>query len=99
MFANSIRSGVSTAFIQVGETDFYRKDMGGVDRSYHQYPYSLLFSGSYDQIPVYKLIASLSADLIKNPSDLVILPGYHRLEYWAMLIICILRGRRRAVFL
>lgn len=98
IFANSIRSGVSTAFIQVGETDFYRKDMGGVDRSYHQYPYNLLFSGSYDQIPQYKLIASLSADLIKNPSDLVILPGYHRLEYWAMLIICILRRRRRAVF-
>jgi glycosyltransferase involved in cell wall biosynthesis len=98
IFANSTRSGVSTAFIQVGETDFYRKDLGGADRSYHQYPYNLLFAGSYDQIPPHKLIASLSADLIKNPSDLVILPGYHRPEYWVMLIICILRRRRRAVF-
>jgi glycosyltransferase involved in cell wall biosynthesis len=98
IFANSSRSGVSTAFIQVGETDFDRKDLGGADRSYHQYPYSLLFAGSYDQIPPLKLIASLSADLIKNPSDLVILPGYHRPEYWVMLIICILRRRRRAVF-
>jgi glycosyltransferase involved in cell wall biosynthesis len=98
IFANSSASGVSTAFVQVGETDLYRKDMGGVDHSYHQYPYNLLFVGSYDQIPPYKLIASLSADLIKNPSDLVILPGYHRLEYWVMLIICILRRRRRAVF-
>ena len=33
-----------------------------------------------------------------NPSDLVVLPGYHRPEYWMMLLICMLRRRRRAVF-
>ena len=98
IFANSARCGVSTAFIQVGETSIDRKGLGGADRSYHQYPYKLMFPQSYEKIPPYKLITSLSADLIRNPSDLVVLPGYHLPEYWAMLLICILRRRKRAVF-
>ena len=98
VFANSDRNGVSTFFVQVGETSVDRKGMGGADRSYHQYPYKLLFKGSYDKVPSYKLIMSLVTDLIMNPSDLVVLPGYHRPEYWAMLLICMLRRRKRAVF-
>jgi glycosyltransferase involved in cell wall biosynthesis len=98
VFANSDRNGVSTFFVQVGETSVDRKGLGGADRSYHQYPYKLLFSGSYDRIPFYKLVTSLCGDLIMNPSDLVVLPGYHRPEYWVMLLICMLRRRRRAVF-
>jgi len=98
VFASSGRSGISTSFIQVVETSLTRKDLGGTDRSYHQYPYKLLFTGPYESIPWYKMIASLAMDLIKNPSDLAILPGYHRPEYWAMLIICVLLRRRRAVF-
>jgi glycosyltransferase involved in cell wall biosynthesis len=98
VFANSDRNGVSTFFVQVGETSVDRKGMGGADRSYHRYPYKLLFEGSYDQVPSYKLISSLSVDLIMNPSDLVVLPGYHRPEYWVMLLICMVRRRRRAVF-
>ncbi len=98
VFANSDRNGVSTFFVQVGETSVDRKGLGGADRSYHQYPYKLLFKGSYDQVPTYKIMASLTADLIMNPSDLVVLPGYHRPEYWAMLLICMLRRRKRAVF-
>jgi glycosyltransferase involved in cell wall biosynthesis len=98
LFENSARSGVSTTFIQVVETSLTRKHLGGTDHSYHQYPYKLLFSGPYESIPLHKMITSLAADLMKNPSDLVILPGYHRLEYWAMLIICVLLRRKRAVF-
>lgn len=98
VFANSERNGVSTFFVQVGETSVDRKGLGGADRSYHRYPYKLLFQGSYDQVPSYKLILSLSSDLIRNPSDLVVLPGYHRPEYWVMLLICMVRRRRRAVF-
>jgi glycosyltransferase involved in cell wall biosynthesis len=98
LFENSVRSGVSTTFIQVVETSLIRKDLGSTDRSYHQYPYKLLFSGPYESIPWYKMIASLAMDLIKNPSDLVILPGYHRPEFWAMLLICVLLRRKRAVF-
>jgi glycosyltransferase involved in cell wall biosynthesis len=98
VFANSERNGISAFFVQVVETSADRKSLGGTDPSYHRYPYKLLFNGSYDEVPAYKMIASLSADLIKNPSDLVILPGFHLPEYWVMLLICMLRRRRRAVF-
>src|SRR5258708_22227078 len=98
MFESSGRNGISASFIQVAETSLNRKDLGGTDRSYHQYPYKLLFTGSSDLIPSYKLITSLVMDLMKNPSVLAILPGYHRAEYWAMLIVCVLLRRKRAVF-
>jgi glycosyltransferase involved in cell wall biosynthesis len=98
IFANSDRNHVAATFIQVGETSLNRPGLGGADRSYHQYPYKLLFTGPYERIPKYKLITSVSWDLLRNPSDLVILPGYHRPEYWAMLIICLLLRRKRAVF-
>jgi glycosyltransferase involved in cell wall biosynthesis len=98
MFESSGRSGVSPTFVQVVETSLTRKDLGGTDRSYHKYPYKLMFTGPYESIPWYKMITSLTADLLKNRSDLVILPGYHRAEYWAMLLICVLLRRKRAVF-
>jgi glycosyltransferase involved in cell wall biosynthesis len=41
---------------------------------------------------------ALSKDLIRNPCDLVVLPGYEHIEYWVMLSVCILLGRKRAVF-
>jgi glycosyltransferase involved in cell wall biosynthesis len=98
IFESSGRSGISTSFVQVAETSLNRKGLGGTDRSYHQYPYKLLFTTPSELIPVYKSITALAADLIKNPSDLAILPGYHRPEYWAMLIVCVLLRRKRAVF-
>jgi glycosyltransferase involved in cell wall biosynthesis len=98
VFESSGRSGISTSFVQIVETSLTRKDLGGTDRSYHQYPYKLLFTGPGESVPWYKMIASLAMDLIKNPSDLCVLPGYHRYEYWMMLIICVLLRRKRAVF-
>jgi glycosyltransferase involved in cell wall biosynthesis len=57
-----------------------------------------LFTAPSELIPSYKSITALVADLIKNPTDLAVLPGYHRPEYWAMLIVCVLLRRKRAVF-
>ncbi len=95
VFQCSGRSGISASFVQIVETSLTR---GATDRSYHQYPYKLLFAGPAESIPWYKMIASLATDLIKNRSDLVVLPGYHRAEYWTMLIVCVLLRRKRAVF-
>ena len=95
--ADSERSGLATSFIQVVETTRTRAALGGVDHSYHRYPYQLLFSGYDEDIPAYKLAFALIANLLKNPSELVVLPGYHRAEYWAMLVTCILLRRKRAV--
>lgn len=98
MYSASVGRGVATSFIQIAETEVERALLGSVDVSYHRYPYRLLFSGSYDDVPVYRLLKALTVDVLRNPSELVVLPGYHRVEYWAMLIVCILLRRRRAVF-
>ena len=90
--------GITPSFIQIAETEEIRMGLGGVDLSYHQYPFRLLFRGSYTNAPLIRRIGALARDLYKNPVDLVIMPGYHRAEYWAMLVVCILLRRRRAVF-
>jgi glycosyltransferase involved in cell wall biosynthesis len=90
--------GITPSFIQIAETEDIRVGLGGVDLSYHQYPFRLLFRGSISNAPLFRRIGALARDLYKNPVDLVIIPGYHRAEYWAMLVVCILLRRKRAVF-
>src|SRR5258708_33635587 len=90
--------GITPSFIQIAETEEIRVGLGTVDLSYHQYPFRLLFRGSYTSAPLVRRIGALARDLYKNPVDLVIMPGYHRAEYWAMLVVCILLRRNRAVF-
>jgi glycosyltransferase involved in cell wall biosynthesis len=90
--------GITPSFIQIAETEEIRMGLGGVDLSYHQYPFRLLFRGSYGNAPLIRRIGALARDLYKNPVDLVIIPGYHRAEYWAMLAVCIVLRRKRAVF-
>jgi glycosyltransferase involved in cell wall biosynthesis len=90
--------GITPSFIQIAETEELRVTLGGVDLSYHQYPFRLLFRGSYDRAPLIRRIGALARDLFKNPVDLVIMPGYDRAEYWTMLLVCILLRRKRAVF-
>ena len=71
--------------------------MTGVDLTYHKYPYRLLFQGAYETVPVHRRIFVLAKDLIRRRSDIVVLPSYHRVEYWVMLLICMLLRRKRAV--
>ena len=48
-------------------------------------------------MPVHRRVFALAKDLIKNRSDIVVLPNYHRVEYWVMLAICMVMRRKRAV--
>jgi glycosyltransferase involved in cell wall biosynthesis len=98
LYSKSGRRGLTTEFVQVAETSIERALLGGVDRSYHQYPFELLFPKSYNDIPRYKLVLALALDVLRNRSELVVIPGYHRIEYWVMLVLCILLRRKRAVF-
>ena len=94
----SDRVGIDVSFVQVAETEDQRIAIGNIDLSYHKYPYRLLFAGSYERVPIWRKMFALSSDLIRNPSDLVVLPGYEHIEYWTMLLVCILLRRKRAVF-
>jgi glycosyltransferase involved in cell wall biosynthesis len=48
-------------------------------------------------VPLDRLVAALTANLLRNRSDLMVIPGYHRAEYWAMLLTCVLLRRKRIV--
>ncbi|MGD0492195.1 MAG: glycosyltransferase family 4 protein [Steroidobacteraceae bacterium] len=98
LYADAPSFGVSVEVVHVAETSIERALLGGADRSYHRYPFELLFAKSYDDIPRYKLVLELAADLFRHRSELVVIPGYHSVEYWVMLALCILLGRKRAVF-
>ncbi len=93
----SSHRGVTVSFVQIAETEAQRVSLTGVDLSYHRYPYRLLFHGSYETVPVYRRVFALAKDLIKNRSDIVVLPNYDRIEYWVMLFICMLLRRKRVV--
>jgi glycosyltransferase involved in cell wall biosynthesis len=98
IYSKSEHFGLVTDFVQVAEWSVEHALLGEVDRSYHQYPFKLLFPKCYGDIPGYKLVLAVTADLLRNRSDLAVIPGYHRVEYWAMLVLCILLRRKRAVF-
>ena len=98
VYSLSHARGLDVSVTQIAETENQRVGLSGIDLSYHTYPYRLLFRGSQDNVAWYKLMYALIKDIYKNPTDLVVLPGYDRVEYWAMLITCMVLRRRRAVF-
>ncbi len=69
-----------------------------VDYSFHRYPMKKLYDGCYEDVPTWRMTARLTWEVLRTKCDLVVLLGYHRPEYWAMLAACIVTGKRRAVF-
>ena len=94
----ALPSNIKVSFFQIARTSSDRKNLGEVDTSYHRYPYRLLFDSSYDSIPKIELCRILFKQVAQSNADLILLPGYHLIEYWFMLLACILTGKRRAVF-
>ncbi|WP_206951342.1 glycosyltransferase family 4 protein [Trinickia acidisoli] len=86
------------AMVQIADTETERLGFSDVDYSFHRYPMRKLFDGCYDDVPTWRMIARLTSEVLKTKSELVVLPGYHRPEYWAMLAACIVTRKRRAVF-
>ncbi|MEO6080247.1 MAG: glycosyltransferase [Steroidobacteraceae bacterium] len=94
----SKQSGVDISFAHVAETDEMRASLGGVDLSYHKYPFRVLIPGSYESSSMLRRVTALTRDLLKNPAQLVVLPGYDRIENFVMLFLCVVLGRKRVVF-
>lgn len=92
------KKNYAVRFFQIAETDTDRASLSGVDMSYHTYPFELMFKGAYGAIPTYRLVSKLFSSVWHSDADLILLPGYHRPEYWAMLLAAVLKGKKRAVF-
>ncbi len=85
-------------FFQIASSSGQRKGLSSVDLRFHQYPYELLYDTAYENIPKIRLSLVLFWRVISSRADLVVIPGYHEIEYWCMLLACVLTGKRRAVF-
>jgi glycosyltransferase involved in cell wall biosynthesis len=89
---------IEYSMIQIADTEHHRLGFSEVDYSFHRYPMKKLFDGCYEDVPRWRMLTRLTWEVLKTKSDLVVLPGYHRPEYWAMMLACIVTGKRRAVF-
>lgn len=89
---------VQVNIFQIAETELSRLSLGKVNRDDHQYRYHLLFEGPYELIKPWQLWRRLTQLLLRSQSQVVVLPGYHRIEHWLMLLISKLRSNRVLVF-
>ncbi|CAN7237002.1 glycosyltransferase family 4 protein [Trinickia sp. LjRoot230] len=94
----SMAGTIRYSMVQIADTETDRIGFSDVDYSFHRYPMEKLFDGCYEDVPVWKMIGRLTWAVMRAKSDLIVLPGYHRPEYWAMLAACIVTRKRRAVF-
>lgn len=97
-FSHARGIGRDVRFFHIAATGYGRSSFSSVDTSYHQYPYQILFDAPYDRIPQWKISIRLAYEVWRSKSRLILIPGYHRVEFWAMLVACMLRGKRRGVF-
>jgi len=98
LYSISATSPIKYSIVQISDTETFRLGFSEVDYSYHRYPMRKLFDGCYEDVPGWRMMLRLTLEVLKTRADLIVLPGYHRPEYWAMLFACIVTGKRRAVF-
>lgn len=94
----SLVDGVDVSIIQIAETDSDRVGLAGVDLSYHNYPFELLFNGAYSNISKPTLISTLFLKVWRSQAVMILLPGFHTSEYWSMLLAAKIRGKVVGVF-
>ena len=94
----SASGSIRYSMVQIAETEHDRVGFSDVDYSFHRYPMRKLFDGCYEDVPTLRMIGRLTWEVLSAKADLIVLPGYHRPEYWAMLAACVITGKRRAVF-
>jgi glycosyltransferase involved in cell wall biosynthesis len=92
------QGSLDISIVHLAETQNMRAALSEVDHSYHHYPFRLLFRGSYENVGLARMTAKVIKDLLTHRGDIVVLPGYERIEYWVMLGLCVLMRRTRLVF-
>lgn len=84
--------------IQIADTSSERIALSNVDLTYHNYPHTVLFEGSYQRIPKWRLMTTLFSRVWHSDADLILLPGFSSPEHWLMLLAAVLRRKKRTTF-
>ena len=91
-------AGADFRFFQFATTDLTRRGQGDSDLAEHNYPYQLLFPGSFEDVPLWRVMLKSAWLVWRSEADLIVLQCYNRPEYWLQLFVGRLRGKRMAVF-
>ena len=92
------KKNILVNFIQISETEQGKKALSGVDYNYHKYSYDLLFKGVYEEIPLFKKIFVLFFRALKSDADVILIPGYHYIEFWGILFAALITKKRIGLF-
>jgi glycosyltransferase involved in cell wall biosynthesis len=80
--------------VHFAATERQRNSLGAVDRDLHQYPYSLVSNGSFEELGLIKKVRAGIKALRTHDPDIVVLPGYWDPSFWIILLAAKLRGRK-----
>ena len=84
--------------IQIAETDNDRTLLSDINLNFHKYNYTLIFNGSISSVSIILRIYKLSILIINSKHNLILLPGYHLIEYWFMWFFCVILKKNFGVF-
>jgi glycosyltransferase involved in cell wall biosynthesis len=82
----------SLLVIQIASIEKSRVDLGDLDNSIHQYPYSLLHDGVLEDVGLWKRITGILKAIQSFKPDVVNLTGYYDIASWVILLYCKIKG-------
>jgi glycosyltransferase involved in cell wall biosynthesis len=85
-------------FFQIAETDSERVGLSAIDLDHHRYPFDLLFKSSYDKVGFFKRLKAILVRTTVSDAEVTLLAGYANFEFWAQLLVLLLKRRKVAVF-
>lgn len=90
--------GLNINVFQIAETEKIRLSLGNTYKDSNDYSYELMFDGCYEDISKARLIIKLFKNIYNSRSEVIILPGYHLIEHWFMLVLSKLLRKKVYVF-
>ena len=78
--------------LQIASTENNRKKLGAPDVNLHNYSYSLLFDGSYEDTTIVQRFKLLLSNVKAYNPNIMVLPGYYDLAVIALMIYAKVKG-------
>jgi glycosyltransferase involved in cell wall biosynthesis len=94
----ALATELSFRILHIASTDSARNSLSTVERELHHYPFTVLFDQVYDQVGFWRRMIKVAALAGASKASVVLIPGFDRPEYWAILAIAKLKGQTAGVF-
>lgn len=93
------RDDICFSVVHLAETIAERKMISAADRSFHRYQLEVLLKGALDDYTDFERCSRVFFRAMRTSADVVVLPGFDRLEYWVLLLVFVVRRVPRAIFI